>query len=373
MRIICAGGGSGGHFYPLIAVERALRDIALEKKITDLDIIYASDDPYDPALLKEDRIRFLKIPAGKIRRYFSIRNLFDPFKTLWGVIKACWILYLNLPDVIFSKGGYASFPLLFAARLLGVPVIIHETDSIPGRVNVWASKFAKKIAISYPESIKYFPKDKTALTGNPVRREVIGGTIEKAKELFGLEDGVPVIFVFGGSQGSAKINDAILDILKDLLEFTQVVHQTGVGNINEVKERMSVVLEASKFRSRYHPFTFLDEEKYKNAYKAASLIIARSGGSIFEIAAMGVPSILIPLPSSAQDHQRENAYSYARNGAAEVIEEENMTPHILLREIKLLIADKPRLAKMSEAAKSFAKPDAAERIASEIIRLGFEH
>jgi len=275
--------------------------------------------------------------------------------------------------VIFSKGGYASFPLLFAARLLGVPVIIHETDSIPGRVNVWASKFAKKIAISYPESIKYFPKDKTALTGNPVRREVIGGTIEKAKELFGFEDGVPVIFVFGGSQGSAKINDAILDILKDLLEFTQVVHQTGVGNINEVKERMSVVLEASKFRYRYHPFTFLDEEKYKSAYKAASLIIARSGGSIFEIAAMGVPSILIPLPSSAQDHQRENAYSYARNGAAEVIEEENMTPHILLREIKLLIADKPRLAKMSEAAKSFAKPDAAGRIASEIIRLGFEH
>src|SRR3989344_1355829 len=323
MRIIFAGGGSGGHFYPLIAVERALRDIASEQKLQDLDIIYAADDPYDLNLLKEDRIRYLKVPAGKIRRYFSIKNFFDPLKTAWGIIKASWLLYLNLPDVVFSKGGYASFPLLFAARLLGVPVIIHETDSIPGRVNKWAAKFAKRIAVSYPESM--------------------------------------------------KINEAIVDILKDLLEFCQIIHQTGVANINTVKERMSVSLEASKFAFRYHPFTFLDEEKYKNAYKATSLIIARSGGSIFEIAAMGVPSILIPLPSSAQDHQRENAYAYARTGAAEVIEEANMTPHILLREIKLLIADKPRLAKMSEAAKSFAKPDAAQRIASEIIRLGLAH
>lgn len=373
MRIIFTGGGSGGHFYPLIAVERALRDIASEEKIADLDIIYAADDPYDLGLLKEDGVRFLKIPAGKIRRYFSIRNIFDPFKTFFGIIKAFWILYLNLPDVIFSKGGYASFPLLFAARLLGVPVIIHETDSIPGRVTRWAAKFAKKIAISYPESIKYFPKDKSALTGNPIRREVIGGTIEMAKEIFGLEEGIPVIFVFGGSQGSMKINESILDILKELLEFSQVIHQTGVGNINEVKKRMSITLETSKFASRYHPSTFLDEEKYKNAYKAATLIIARSGGSIFEIAAMGVPSILIPLPSSAQDHQRENAYSYARTGAAEVIEEGNLTPHILLREIKLLMADKPRLLKMSEAASAFAKPDAAKRIASEIIRLAIAH
>src|SRR3989338_6134306 len=373
MRIIFAGGGSGGHFYPLIAVERALRDIASEQKLQDFDIIYAADDPYDLNLLKEDRIRYLKVPAGKIRRYFSIKNFFDPLKTAWGIIKASWLLYLNLPDVVFSKGGYASFPLLFAARLLGVPVIIHETDSIPGRVNKWAAKFAKRIAVSYPESMKYFPKEKSALTGNPIRREVIGGNIERARELFGLEEDIPVIFVFGGSQGSVKINEAILDILKDLLEFCQIIHQTGVANINTVKERMSVSLEASKFAFRYHPFTFLDEEKYKNAYKATSLIIARSGGSIFEIAAMGVPSILIPLPSSAQDHQRENAYSYARTGAAEVIEEVNMTPHILLREIKLLMADKLRLSKMSDAAKFFAKPDAAQRIALEIIRLGLEH
>jgi len=197
--------------------------------------------------------------------------------------------------------------------------------------------------------------------------------MERAKELFELEDGIPVIFVFGGSQGSIKINESILDILKELLEFSQVIHQTGVGNINTVKKRMSITLETSKFASRYHPFTFLDEEKYKNAYKASTLIIARSGGSIFEISAMGVPSILIPLPLSAQDHQRENAYSYARTGAAEVIEEVNMTPHILLREIKLLMADKLRLSKMSDAAKFFAKPDAAQRIALEIIRLGLEH
>lgn len=374
MRVILTGGGSGGHFYPLIAVARALRNLSVEQKIINLEIIYASDDPYDNNLLREEEIRFLKIPAGKLRRYFSILNFTDPFRTLWGILKAIWIVYLNLPDVIFAKGGYASFPALVAAKFLGIPLIIHETDIIPGKVTLWASRFSKRIAVSFGESAKYFPPERTALIGNPVRKEVLGGTWQEARELFGLEIDVPVILILGGSQGAEKINEAILDLLPELLKFSQVVHQAGKNNVASAKSRSGLLLENSSFARRYHLYGFFDEEELRNASKVASLAVARAGGgSIFELAAWGVPAILIPLSHAAQDHQRENAYAYARAGAAEVIEEENLTPHILLDRIAKLINDRPRREKMAGAAKSFSKLDAAEKIAEEVLRLTLEH
>ncbi len=367
------GGGTGGHFYPLIAVARSLKSLAEEEKLLSLELIYISDDPYDKSLLEAEHIKFLKISAGKMRRYFSIRNLFDPFKTFFGVFKAIWLVYLHYPDVIFAKGGYASFPTLFAARILRIPVLIHETDVIPGKTILWASKFAKRIAISFPESGKYFPSDKVALTGNPIREEIVGGKAEEARNIFGLKENLPIILVTGGSQGAEKINEIVLDILTDLLEFSQVIHQTGKNNFESVKLRSGVVLEKSSFRSHYHVYDFLDEEKMRNAYSAASLIVTRASGSIFEVAASGIPAILIPLPGSAQDHQRENAYSYARTGAAEVIEEENLTPHILLDRIRKLLGDNERREKMIFQAKSFSKPDASRKIAGEIIKLTIAH
>ena len=374
MRIIFTGGGSGGHFYPLIAVARSLRDMADSQKILNLDMIYASDEPYDAKVLQEESIRFLKVPAGKIRRYFSVKNLFDPFKIFFGVIKAIWILYLNYPDVIFAKGGYASFPTLYAAKLLKVPVIIHETDSIPGKVTLWASKFAKKVAISFPEAAKFFPKEKTALIGNPVRREVTMGNIDEAIQLFSLETNFPVVLVLGGSQGAQKLNQLTIDVLAELLSFSQVIHQAGPKNIEAARMRANLVLEKNPHKSRHHMEAFLDEEKMRSAYKAANIVIARAGGgSIFEIAAWGVPAILVPLPTSAQDHQRENAYAYARAGACEVLEEENLTQHILLDRIKKLLSDEQRRIDMSVAAKKFAKPEAAQHIAEEIVRITTQH
>lgn len=374
MKILLAGGGTGGHFYPLIAVARALKDIAEREKIVKLELIFASDAPYDANLLREEEIAFLKIPAGKFRRYFSILNLIDPFKTLWGILKALLAIYLNFPDVIFAKGGYASFPALAAAKILGIPLLVHETDIVPGKVTLWASGFARRVAISFPQSVKYFPSDKVALSGNPIRREVLGGTAEEARELFGLEPDLPLILALGGSQGAQKLNDIILDILPELVKFSQVVHQTGRGNFEAVRLRAGLILENSSWAKRYHPYGFLDEEELRSVSKAASLAIARAGGgSIFELAAWGLPSILVPLPHAAQDHQRANAYAYAREGAAEVLEEENLTPHVLLDRIQKLLGDKARREKMSQAAKAFAKPDAAEKIALEILKLALEH
>ncbi len=369
-----AGGGSGGHFYPLIAVARSLKDIAERERIVSLEISFISPNPYDPDLLREEEIKFIKAPAGKIRRYFSFLNALDVVKTGWGILSALTSIYLNFPDVIFAKGGYASFPALVAAKIFRIPLIIHESDVIPGRVSLWASRFAHRVAISFPQSLKYFSPEKTALTGNPVRRQVFGGSLEEAWELFGLESALDTILVLGGSQGAEHLNNVILEILPELVKSAQIIHQTGRSNLAEIKLRSSLILKSSPFQKRYHPYGFLNEGALRNAYKVSALAIVRAGGgTIFELAAGGLAAILIPLPSAAQDHQRENAYAYARSGAGVVLEEENLTPHILLSELSKLLTNPSRRAEMSRLAQSFSKVDASERIAEEIIKLALEH
>lgn len=374
MKILLTGGGTGGHFYPLMAVVDALDAIAEQEKIAKMELFFMSVSSYDSNLLLQKRVRFKKIYAGKIRRYFSFLNITDVFKTISGMIKAVWSIYLDFPDVIFSKGGYASFPAVFAARLLGIPLIIHESDAIPGKVNKWSGKFAKRIAISFSQTIKYFSQEKTALTGNPVRKEFLIPAKTGAKEFLELEEGIPTILVMGGSQGAQIINDNLLDVVPELVKKYQIIHQYGEKNIKETEGRASLLLEKSPYKSRYHLFSFLDLSVLRMAYGAADLVVSRAGAaSIFEIAISGLPSIIIPITGSAQNHQRENAYAYAASGAADVIEEKNFSPHLLQSEIERLFADKNKLKAMSEAAKNFSKPDAAEKIAREIITLVLEH
>ena len=208
MKILFAGGGSGGHFYPLIAVARAIKKIAEREHIAKLEFAMMGDAPIDERILREEEIAFVKIPAGKIRRYASIENITDAFKTLLGIVRAFWQLYLSVPDVIFSKGGYASFPTLFAARILRIPVIIHESDSIPGKVNAWAGKWARVVAISFPESGQFFKGRNTILTGNPIRPQVVGGNILEAIQSFNLEEGIPVVLGRVARIGTNQRNNA---------------------------------------------------------------------------------------------------------------------------------------------------------------------
>lgn len=375
MRILFAGGGTGGHFYPIIAVARALRKIADEKRILDLEMIFMSDTPFDVGLLNREDIKFKRTPAGKIRRYFSLLNITDTAKTAIGIVKAVWDIFLNIPDVIFAKGGYASFPALIAGRLFKIPVIIHESDSVPGKVNMWARKFARRIAISFPETIEYFKEEpKIALTGTPIRTQILGGNPDEAYTQFKLSTELPVIFVLGGSQGAQTINNAILDILPELLKKYQVIHQCGKKNYDEIQKRSDLILENSEFLNRYRLFAFLNEAELRNASSIADLILSRPGGTaIFEIAAWGLPAILIPIQNSAQDHQRKNAYAYASTGAAIVIEQQNLTSNILTFEIDKLISNPEKLETMKKKAQNFARIDAADKIANEIIELALEH
>jgi len=371
MRVILLGGGSGGHFYPLIAVARALRDIAEEERIIFLELVLMGDEVFDASALDEESIVFEHVPAGKVRRYFSLINFSDTLKTLRGILRAFWRFTIKPPDVVFSKGGYDSFPVLAAARIYRIPVMIHESDAVPGIVNRWAAKFARRIGVSFPEAAHFFPQEKVALVGNPIRQGLLGGSRDEAFDIFELESGIPTVLVLGGSQGAQKINDAILAMLVEAVESMQIIHIVGPLNEVSVKNEAEVVLAKSPHKRRYHAYGTLNVSQLRNASFVTDVAISRAGaGGIFELAAWRTPAILIPITDSAQNHQRENAYNYARTGAAEVVEEENLTPHLLLAEIQKLAKDEKRKNDMKQAAGSFARVDAARKIANELMHLG---
>ncbi len=373
MKVLLTGGGSGGHFYPLIAVAEALRNEAREKKLLDIKLFYMAPVPYDEGLLFDNEITFIKTRGGKLRRYFSVRNIFDSIATGWGIISATWNVFSIYPDVIFSKGGGVSIPVVVASRILRIPLFIHESDSVPGRANAWAAKFAARIAVSFPDAADFFPKGKAIFTGNPIRQELLFPQKTGAHEYLKLENEAPVILILGGSLGSELLNNTLLDALPTLVEKYQVLHQTGKNNFKDVEAIGQTLLEESSFKTRYHPFEYLDTLAMKMCAGATDLVVSRSGSGIFEIAAWGAPSILIPITDSNGDHQRKNAYAYARSGGAIVIEEANLNPNILVQEINRILSNNATREEMKKAAQTFARPDSAKLIADEIIRIGLSH
>ncbi len=374
MKIVFTGGGSGGHFYPIISIAQSINDISAKERLVSVDMYYISTEPYDEGLLFDNSITFIQNTSGKRRRYRSIMNVIDMFKIFYGVIQATWTLFKIYPDVVFGKGGYASFPTLLAARILRIPVVIHESDTVPGRVNKWAGKFAKKIAIAFPETIKFFDKEKVAYTGNPVRKELQHPAPEGAFEFLQLEENIPVIFILGGSQGSEIINDVIIDSLPQLLEKYQIIHQVGTSNKLQTQEMSHATLLHHKHKKRYKMFPYLNTLAMRMAAGAADVVISRSGaGAISEIASWNVPSILVPITDSNGDHQRQNAFAYAHAGACEVIEEKNLTKNIIISEVDRLIQNKEARTSMIEATKVFNQPDASKKIAQEIIDLALKH
>ncbi|MEI7425109.1 MAG: UDP-N-acetylglucosamine--N-acetylmuramyl-(pentapeptide) pyrophosphoryl-undecaprenol N-acetylglucosamine transferase [Candidatus Staskawiczbacteria bacterium] len=365
MKILFTGAGTGGHVFPLVAVVREIRRIYPKK---DLEFYYLGPkDDFGLILLGQEDLIIKTIISGKIRRYFSFENFLDIlFKIPLGFIQSIFYILKIKPDLVFSKGGSGSICVTLAARLLSVPVFIHESDVVPGLSNQKTAKWAKKIFTSFPKT-EYFDIETTTPVGNPIRKEVLDGDKQKAAEIFNLTLSKPIFLVIGGSQGAEKINDFILLILNNLLKDYEIIHVTGTQNLKETSAEAQVVEDAD-LKRYYHPIGFLDEEKIKHAYKAADLIISRSGsGSIFEIAAVGKPSVLIPLPSAAADHQSKNAYAYAETGAAIVMEQENLTPNFFMEEIELLFLHQDKLDEMKQAALTFAKPLAARAVAREIL------
>ncbi len=369
MRIGFVGGGTGGHFYPLIAVA----DVLAKQTDRTMELYYFGPSPYDKTLLSTKEIRYVFCPAGKLRRYFSVQNFFDVFRTFFGIFVAIWKLYVIYPDVIFSKGGYTSVPILLAARFLRIPVVIHESDAVPGRANKRATRQAKYIGIAYDDAAQFFPTEKTALVGIPIRPEVMQIPSDPFAVL-GIPQDKPLIYVTGGSSGAERLNDLILQSLTDLLPHYRIFHQTGSANIDNLRLTAQSLLKDSALQDQYYLTGLVDSQTLAALLTAATLIITRAGSTtLAEISHHGKPSIVIPIPEDVSRDQRSNAYAYARTGAAIVIEEHNLTPHLLTQEIATIINDPAKQATMSSAARSAFAGGAAEKIASILISIGDEH
>jgi len=369
MKILFTGGGTGGHVVPIIAITREIRRIYQKK---DLQFFYLGPkDDFGRVLLSQEGIKIRTILAGKIRRQTDwkglLENLVDVcFKIPVGIIQSFFYLFFISPDLIFSKGGFGSIPGAIAGKLLFIPMFLHESDIAPGKANQFLSGFALEIFVSFPRT-EFFPLRKMILVGNPVRRELLEGSREEARSFFKLSSNKPVVLILGGSQGAQRINDKILEILPQLLESFEVIHQCGENNFESVKSESKVVINENLGKS-YHLYPFLKEPELRQAYAVCDIIISRAGsGSIFEIAAVGKPSFLIPLPEAAQNHQVKNAYAYQESGAAIVIEENNFTSRFFLERLKSLFNQPNELNKMTQAAKDFARPGAGRIIANYIV------
>lgn len=371
MRVVLTGGGTGGHIFPLIAVAKEIKRLSKEKGIQTVEFLYIGPafDSKSEEVFRHEGIKTKYILTGKLRRYYSSLTFIDMIKIPIGILQTSWILFKFMPEVIFSKGGYGSVPVMLVSWLYRIPVrIIHESDSVPGLANRFTSYFATRIGIAFEEAALKFPIKKTALLGNPTRKDLCGQDIHIAKEFFKITSNRKVLFVMGGSLGAKTINDTILEILPSLLEKYEVIHISGNKNFDNVKQNSDPLLTEDT-KKYYHLFPFLTNE-IKFAYTLADAVVSRSGASsIFEIAACQKPSILIPLKSSAQDHQRQNAYIYAKSGGAIVIEEDNLTPHILSERIYSILDDEETRKKMATNAATFATKDSAELLAKETLTL----
>ncbi len=377
MKIVFTGGGTGGHFYPIIAIAEALSDLVREEHLIAPNLFYLAPTPYDEKALFENSIVYVRIPAGKIRRYASFRNITDFFTTVAGTITAILTLFRIYPDVVVSKGGYGSVPVVCAAHLLRIPIIIHESDAKPGRANLLAAPWAAKIAIAFDSAAAYFPKKtqgRIARTGIPIRKALMRIETEGARQYLGLEQEVPTVVILGGSQGAVKINETVLSTLPELVTLANIIHQTGAANFKSVEAVSGVVLANNPHAARYHPFNYLDQMSMQRVAGIADIIISRAGAtSIAEIGLWKKPAILIPIPESVSHDQSTNAYAYARTGAAIVLEEDNLTPHIFAAEIKRILSDHELSLRMGKAAEGFTDPDAARILAREVLAIALSH
>lgn len=371
MRIVLTGSGTGGHFYPLMAIAEAIR--ATDTPGAETELYFMGPDPYSKETLDAHNITFVRCPAGKLRLYGSIKNIFDVGKTAVGICVAFVKLLILYPDAIMSKGGYTTVPVVIAAKLLRIPIVIHESDAVAGRANILAGRFADYIGIAHAEAAQSFKADaNVAHIGMPIRRSFFT-EIPDPYAVLGLPKDRPVIFVTGGSLGSLRINNLMLDSLDELLPHYTLIHQTGPDHEESVK-RTARQLVRSEDSAYYFIHGRMTGEQVAAAQSAAALIISRSGsGTIFEIALSGTPSILIPIPEEISRDQRANAYAYARGGAATVLEEGNLTDDILTSEIHRILSDEQLYNTMKNAAREFTNPLAADTLAETLRSIAASH
>ncbi len=367
MRIVLTGGGTGGHLYPLIAVAKKIRELSRNKDEVQF-LFLGPDGPLEEEVMSAEFIEARRVLSGKLRRYFSARYLADIFKVPLGFLQSLWHLLVFMPDAIFTKGGFASVPVVLAGWIYRIPVLIHESDVTPGIANQISARFATRIAISFPGAANFFNPAKIFLSGNPIREEMAGGSREKGQQIFHLDSAKKTILVVGGSQGARSINEAVIRILPRLLGKYQIIHVTGQSEYDRsIHEAGKLGIKAG--HGGYHPFSFLKEE-LPHALAAADLVVSRAGANaLTEIAANKKPAIVIPIRESANNHQTLNAFEFAEAGAAVVLEQDNLGENILAEKIEEVVESEEMKYELGKRIEKLYNPKAAEAIATEIIQL----
>lgn len=319
--IVLTGGGTAGHVTPNIALIPMLQEKGY--KISYI----GSYEGIEKKLIEELGIPYYGISSGKLRRYFDLKNFSDPFRVLKGFGQAKKLLKDLKPDVVFSKGGFVTVPVVIAAKKCKVPAIIHESDMTPGLANKLCLPSAAKVCCNFPETVKNLPAEKAVLTGTPIRKELMSGSKEAARKFCGFTDDKPVLLIIGGSLGAASVNENVRKILPKLLQNFQVIHLCGKGKLDESLRGIS----------GYVQFEYIKEE-LPDLFALADIVISRAGANaICELKALHKPALLIPLSANAsRGDQILNARSFEKQGYSMVLEEEEITEEILLKAIKEL-------------------------------------
>lgn len=378
-----SGGGTGGHIYPALAIIEAVRSgveahqqgtsssdlgpepsaaTALEMRPGLARFLWVgSRDGIEAEVVPRAGLPFEVIEAAGIRGRGPVQLLRNAVRLAQGTAQAYRIIGRFRPDVILTTGGYVSVPVAVAGRVARVPVVIYLPDVVPGLAIRALARFAQHVAVSVEESRGYLPSDKVTVTGYPVRRELTSADRVRAREALGLEPAVPVVLIFGGSRGARRINQAVRATLESLLRMAQIVHVSGLLDLNDLERQREGL--SSDLKERYHLFRYLHEEMI-DALAAADLVVSRAGAATLgEFPAVGVPAVLVPYPYAGA-HQAENAAVLADQGGAIVVADDELTGQRLLATVQSLLDEEERLAAMRRSMKQFSRPDAAQAIAN---------
>ncbi|WP_374718305.1 undecaprenyldiphospho-muramoylpentapeptide beta-N-acetylglucosaminyltransferase [Neobacillus sp.] len=340
--IVFTGGGSAGHVTPNLAIINEIKD--------DWNIHYiGSKKGIEKELISKINIPYHSISSGKLRRYIDFENVIDIFRVLKGCLDARRILKKLKPDLVFSKGGFVSVPVIIAARSLKIPIFIHESDMTPGLANKISQRFATKIFTSFEETEKFFPKNKVKAIGSPIRKEVLSGSAERGRRFLGFDQRRPILTIMGGSLGAKRINEAVREALSQLTEKYQIVHLCGKNNVDESLADIS----------GYKQFEYVHEE-LSDILAATDLVITRGGSNaIFEFLALNIPMLIIPLGlKQSRGDQILNAQAFEEKGFSLTLEEENLTSESLIKHLEMLeakeeeIRGKMKASQQGEALKT---------------------
>lgn len=370
MRIIVSGGGTGGHIYPAVTLIRTLQRLQPGSEV----LYVGTQTGLEADIIPKEGLPFQTVDICGLERKLSLKNLHTAGKALCGVWRARRIIQDFVPDVVIGTGGYVCGPVLLAASLLGVPTMIQEQNVFAGITNKLLGKFVAKVALGYREAAAHFPAGKTVFTGNPIRAEVMSAKREESLREFGFDAGKLTVLVSGGSRGARSINRAMLEVHRHFSgnKALQLLHVTGKNEYNDIVGKMHKqgINSDGSGNIIIKPYLY-DMPK---ALAIADLAVFRAGAvGLAELMARGIPSILIPYPHAAENHQEYNALAMQKNGAALVIHDQALSGQALIEKIEMLLSDRTKLEAMAAASRAMGRPDAAETIAALAMELAQKH